>query len=92
MVAKTLQLKIYYELQEFSLLDAHLKSVGTFLGRKEKMSYHQHNYYNIVRMTKGLLALPPNDKKAAEQLRKRMQKTEPLTERDWLLMKLNEIC
>ncbi len=92
MVAKTLQLKIYFELQEFGLLDAHLKSVGTFLGRKEKMSYHQHNYYNIVRMTKALLALPPNDRKAVEQLRKRMQKTEPLTERDWLLIKLNEIC
>ncbi|GJM35987.1 MAG: hypothetical protein DHS20C18_49880 [Saprospiraceae bacterium] len=91
MVAKTLQLKIYYEIQEFALLDAHLKSVGTFLGRKEKMSYHHHNYYNIVRMTKAILALPPNHKKAADQLRQRMQKTEPLTERNWLLAKLNEV-
>ena len=91
MVAKTLQLKVYYELGEYGLLESHLRNVRTFLRRKRKMSYHQQNYRNIVQLTQRLIALAPMDKAGQERLRADLQATEPLTERNWLLEKL-EAC
>jgi len=88
MVAKTLQLKVYYELGEYDLLESHLRNMRTFLRRKRKMSYHQQNYRNIVQLTQRLIALPPMDKAAQKRLRADLLATEPLTERHWLLEKL----
>ena len=91
MVAKTLQLKVYYELGEYDLLETHLRNMRTFLRRKRKMSYHQQNYRNIVQMTQRLIALPPMDKAAQKRLRADLLATEPLTERHWLLEKLEAV-
>lgn len=88
MVAKTLQLKIYYELREFGLLDSHLRTMRTYLRRSRQMSYHQRNYDNIIRYTLKLINLPPYDKTGRAALRQEINATEPLTEKEWLLEKL----
>ena len=88
MVAKTLQLKAYYELQEFDLLDSHLRTMKAFLRRKRQMGYHQQNYLNIIRFTQKLLALKPMDKAGADRLQKAILEAEPLTEKRWLLQKI----
>jgi hypothetical protein len=90
MVAKTLLLKCYYELEELDLLDYHLKTMRSFLRRKRRMGYHQQNYRNIVKLTFRLLKLTPGDKKAIELLRKDIQQTEPLTEGRWLMEKVEQ--
>jgi len=91
MVAKTLLLKCYYELGEYDLLDYHLKTMRSFLRRKRRMSYHQQNYRNIVRFTFKLLKLVPGDKKGRAALKKAMEQTEPLTERKWLVSKVESL-
>ena len=88
LVARTLLLKCYYELDEYDLLEYHLQTMRSFLRRKRKMSYHQQNYRNIVQLTFQLLRLKPGDKAAADTLKSAIEATTPLTERRWLLQAL----
>lgn len=85
--AKTLLLKIYYQEGYWDSLDALLDSFRIYLGRKKMLSYHKQNYQNIIALTKKLAYLPA-DKAAVAQLRQKIQTTEPLTEKAWLLAQL----
>lgn len=88
MVAKTLQMKAYYELSEFDLLEAHLRTMKAFLRRKRHIGYHQQNYLNIIRYTQKLLALNLVNKEAVKALEEEIRNAEPLTEKGWLLGKV----
>ncbi len=57
LIAKTLQLKIYYETDEFDALDAHLQSMQTFIRRQRVIGYHKTNYLNIIRYARRLMQL-----------------------------------
>ena len=84
--AKLIQLKMYYELREYDVLDAHLRTFAQFLHRKRSiLSYHQTTYKNIIALIKQLMLLDKNDKTAAAALRQAIEETNPLTERAWLL-------
>lgn len=85
LAAKTIQLKIYYELEAFDLLYAHLKAMERFIRRKKVMGYHRTNYYNLIRFTEKLLKLNPYDKDARFALKREIEQSEVLTERAWLL-------
>ena len=85
LIAKTILLKIYYELEEFNSLDSHLESMKTFIRRKTASGYHQTNYLNIIRYTKKLLSTNFYDRDKKEILLKEIEQEEILTERDWLL-------
>ena len=91
MVAKTLQMKAYYELEEFDLLEAHLRSMRAFLRRKRHIGYHQQNFLNIIRYTQKLLALNPMDREAGKALEESIRNAEPLTEKEWLLEKVGRV-
>jgi hypothetical protein len=84
--AKLMQLKMYFELKEYDLLDAHLRSFAQFLHRKRSvLSYHQVNYKNIIAFTKQLMQLETLKKQEIDALRETISSTNPLTEREWLL-------
>ena len=85
LIAKTLLLKIYFELGEFDLLESHLETFRTFIRRREVSDYHRRNYLNILNMVKKLIAIAPNDKPAKSALRAEIEHTEVLSEREWLL-------
>ena len=85
LIAKTLLLKIYYQLGEFEILDAHLDSFRQFINRRELSEYHRKNYSNIVAIVKKMLGLQPGDAKGRAALREKIRATEVLTEREWLL-------
>ena len=85
LIAKTLQLRIYFELGEYDLLDSHLDSFRSFIRRREVSDFHRKNYLNIIGFVRKAMALPPSDKKAARDLRAEIAKEEVLTEREWLL-------
>jgi hypothetical protein len=85
LIAKTLLIKIYYQMDELSLLDSHLESFRIFIGRRKLSQYHQTNYSNIIGFVKRLITLPPNDTRARTQLRKQVQEADVLSEREWLL-------
>lgn len=90
LAAKTLLLKIYFELGEFSLLHAHLEAMKSYLRRKHVIGYHRKNYRNIIRYTQKLLSTNLFDKSAREALKTKIKLEEVLTERDWLLNQLNK--
>lgn len=86
--AKVMLVKIYYKYEYYDALDALLNSFTVFLQRKSMLSYHRENYIHFIQFTKRLLALPIYDKKGQKQLEKAIRDTNPLTERAWLLNKL----
>ncbi len=59
LISKTLVLKIYYESEEFNLLESHLDSFRLFIQRREVSDYHRTNFKNIISYTRKLIALQP---------------------------------
>ncbi len=88
--AKTIMLKIFYLLQEFDLLDAHLNAMNNFIRRNRVIGYHKTNYLNIIRYTKKLLALNFFDKKEVSKFQHAIAAETVLTEKDWLLQQASE--
>jgi len=87
--AKTMLLKMYYELDEYDALDYQLDSLGIYIKRKEIMGYHKENYQNIIRYTKKIARVNPYSKKDVKNLQDEIQIAHPLTEREWLLEQIN---
>ena len=85
LISKTLLLKIYFELQEFDLLESHLDSLNNFIRRRDVSDYHRKNYLNIIRFVRKLVALEPYNKGKSLQLRNEIETTEILSEKEWLL-------
>ncbi len=85
LAAKTLQLKIYFELDEFDLIEAHLSAFKTFLRRKKELGYHRENYLNTIQFTRKLLETNPFDKDARAVLRAEIAAAKNVGEKEWLL-------
>jgi hypothetical protein len=89
--AKTMLLKMYYELDEINALESLLGSMRTYLQRKKVLGYHKSNYQSIIHFTKKLLKLPPYASDQHAKLKKELTEASPLTERKWLLEQLDRI-
>jgi hypothetical protein len=89
LAAKTLQLKIYYELDEFDLLASHLQAFRAFLNRRKDIGYHRENYLNLVIFSQKLLEINIFNKKERENLKIQIKEVKVIAERDWLLNCLN---
>lgn len=85
MVAKIYQLKIYYETDEFDLLNSHLASLKNYIRRHTAIGYHRNNYTRIVHYTEQLMALQFNDSQAVAALREKIEAEPVLTEKEWFL-------
>ena len=85
MNAKTIQLKIFFETKEYDLLESHLESMANYIRRQRAVGYHRENYLKIVRYTRSLMRLNPDDSKAIVQLKGQIGQEPALTEKDWLL-------
>lgn len=88
LAAKSLQAKIYYDLDEYDLLESHLDSMNMYIIRSKVLGYHKTNYKNIISYFKKLIRLKKFDKNKLEKLRKAIQGEKVLTERKWFLEKL----
>jgi hypothetical protein len=88
--AKSMLLKIYYEKEEEDALDSLLESMRIYIHRKQVMGYHQSNYLNLIKLTKKLLHINTFDKNQTEKLKKEIEATTPLTEKEWLLSQLKQ--
>lgn len=87
--AKSLALKIYYELDHYEKLDAHLQSMKAYLIRKKVIGYHRTNYLNLIKYTQKLVEINPFDKVALATLKENILAEEPLLEKEWLLEQLS---
>lgn len=88
LAAKILQLKIFYELQEFDLLASHLQAIRIFIRRKKVMGYHRENYLNTVNFTQKLLEANLFDKNTRTALRREIEGVKAVAEKEWLLEQL----
>jgi hypothetical protein len=88
LIAKTLQLKIYYESDEFDALDAHLQSMQTFIRRQTGIGYHKTNYLNVIKYTRKLMRLPLNNSQERQVLRLAIEQEPVLMEKEWLLSQI----
>ncbi len=86
--ARRMLLRSYFELGEFSALDSLLDSFTIFLRRRRDVGYLRQNYLNLIRFTKKLLQVPAAEKGARERLRREIEETKALAEREWLLQKV----
>jgi hypothetical protein len=86
LAAKTLQLKIYYESDEFDLLMAHLQAMQTFVSRKKAtLGYQRDNYLALIRFTRKLLETNLLDRDLRAALRLSIEQTKSVAEKEWLL-------
>ncbi len=90
LIARTLLLKIYFEQGAYDVLETHLERLRAFVGRQEFSHYHRKNYGNIIRVLRQLIALAPYDESGRARLKERVEKMKPLTEREWLLSKIDK--
>ena len=88
LAAKTLQAKLYYEMDAFDLLESHLQALQSFITRKKEMGYHRLNYQHFIRLVRRLLELTPGDRTQRTLLREQIVGTKELAEKDWLLGRL----
>lgn len=88
--ARTLLLKIYYELGEWEVLQSHLDAFSSYLRRKPGISYHRTNYRNLIRYTRRLLKLQSGNPEERASLLKSIKAEATLTEKEWLLGMLGE--
>jgi len=88
--AKTIAMKIYYELEAFDLLYSHLEAMKKFISRKELIAYHKKNYLNTIKFTKKLLELPISNRSIKEKLRIEIETTASIAEKRWLLSQLKK--
>jgi hypothetical protein len=85
LLARSLQLKIYYEMNDFDALELHLQSMRVFIRRQRVIGYHKNNYLNIIKFTQKLMSHNPNDKAERVALKQRIEAEERLTEKEWFL-------
>lgn len=81
---RVLQMKIYYESNEWNVLSYHLDAMKVYLYRQKLLGYPKKNYENIVKIVKALMKLDGSQRQK-EKLRLRIEKMEPLTEKKWIL-------
>ncbi len=86
--AKVLQLKIYFELEEFDPLESLLESLRVYLQRSKDLGYRKEHYTNVITFTRQLLQLPVMNKKEKEAFRQRVSNTEIFAEKDWFLKQI----
>ena len=89
LAAKTVQIKVYYEMGALQLLESHLSAMEGFIRRKKGLSYHRESYLHTVRFTRRLLELRPYDRAGRRKLREQIEQTGSVAEKDWLLKQLS---
>jgi len=89
--ARVLLLKVYFENGEWRLLKGFLVSFERFVSRKKMLPYQAPNYLNIIHLSRKIMLFDtqPNAEDH-DNLRQQISKAQPLTERAWLLGRLEE--
>ncbi|MFN8302055.1 MAG: hypothetical protein U0U46_06155 [Saprospiraceae bacterium] len=89
--ARVMLLKVYFESGEWRLLRGFLVSFERFVSRKKMLPYQAPNYLNIIHLTQKILHFDAQaSAEEYDQLQQQIRTAQPLTERGWLLARLEE--
>ena len=86
--AKTLMIKLFYEMGEYDVLYYQLKAMRAFLYRNKVIGYHKKAFINLIRYTEKLLRLRPDDQHKMEKVKTDILNEDIIWEKDWLLNQL----
>ena len=89
--AKTMLLKMYFELDESLALDSLIDSMSAYIQRKKLMGYHKDIYRNLLLYTRRMLRVNPGNAAQVARLRAEVEKAEPLMEKKWLLAQIDNL-
>jgi len=88
---KILQMRVYHQLGEMRLLDAHLDALDIYLRRrKDSLDYHYKAYRELVSFVRKYRRLNHYDLARMELFKKEVLASKVLPERDWLIGILDE--
>ena len=87
--ARRLLARIYFEKNEFQVLQSHIESSKVYLHRHKDIGYHHDMYVNFFRFLEKLQKISLRDAKAKTILRGEITNTQLLAEREWLIQKLS---
>ena len=90
--SKTLLVKTYYEMTEYSALYSLISSFKALIRRKRKISdTHKRNYINLLNFTAALSKADVRDTQALAALRAEFDKTTQMADAGWLREKFEEL-
>ncbi len=89
--AKTMLLKMYYELDETDAMESLLESMRAYLQRKKVIGAGRANYQNLIKYSTKLLRINPYNTAQKEKLRQDILSADRLAERDWLLKQVDAL-
>ncbi len=87
--SRRMLLRMYYELGEYEALGSHLDSFQTYISRQKDIGYHRDNYLALIRIVRKLLRSNLQDRSTRLRIRKLVENTNPLAEKNWLLEQLD---
>ena len=85
--ARKMLLRSYYELGEWPALASLLDSFSAYLRRQKALGYHRDSYLNLVKFSQKLIKTMGRRPGVRKRLAARIQATEAVAEREWLLEK-----
>ena len=86
---KTLQLKIFYEQNEFDALESLLETLRVYLQRKKDLGYRKTVYGNFFSFVRKLLEKESFSQKERKAFIKEVKATKKFSEKEWVLKQLN---
>lgn len=89
--AKSMLVRIYYELQEINALESLLDNMRTFVNRHKAIAYHRNNVIALIRYTKKLIRLNTYDQSQKVKLREELLQHPPFPEKNWILKQLEAL-
>jgi hypothetical protein len=82
----------YYELDEIEPLMSLLTSFSVYLRRSKSLTAaRKEHYHNLIKYMRSLIRTPVQDKKALKELRKKVESTERVVNKSWLLSRIDEL-
>lgn len=87
---KILQLKIYFEQQEFDLMEYLLDSLRVYLQRRKDLGYRKQNYEQILYFFRKLIEVPFLSKIKQQAFRKEVENAQGFSEKEWVLERLGQ--
>lgn len=89
---KRMLMKVYYETDEMNLLESAINAFRVFIHRQKNIAdSHKKSHQNFINVLGRILRLLPNEKNKIEKLLEEVKENVQLSERDWLIEKLEEL-
>jgi len=91
--ARTMQMAAYYKLGEFDALESLLNAYKMFITREKSLTKDRKTaYLNLIKYTKKLLYLLPNQKDKISKIRKEIEVNKLIVNKTWLLERVDELA